>query len=97
MTSTLLKEEESFSTRPPLTKRRRVLSVSTTEDQHWDIGASEDWGHFVDVEEEEEKIVRHSRILSRGSSFASVVSESGGDFISGLSRVGFWSRHTRKT
>lgn len=89
MTSTLLKEEESFSTRPPITKRRRVLSVSTTEDQHCDIGASEDWGHFVDVEEEEEKIVRHSRILSRGSSFASVVSESGGDFISGLSRVGF--------
>ena len=35
----------------------------------------DDWGHFVDVEEEEQKIVRHSRILSRGSSFASVVSE----------------------
>mmetsp|Transcript_14579 Transcript_14579/g.26411 ORF Transcript_14579/g.26411 Transcript_14579/m.26411 type:complete len:161 (-) Transcript_14579:48-530(-) len=88
MTTSTLRNEESFSTRPPITKRRRVLSVSATEDQDCDIGASEDWGHFVDVEEEEEKIVRHSRILSRGSSFASVVSESGGDFISGLSRVG---------
>lgn len=33
-------------------------------------GEEEDsWGHFIDVVEEEEKVVRHSRILSRGSSF----------------------------
>lgn len=82
--SASISTEESFSTnkqQQPITKRRRVLSVSTTMNQYGNTPSltrdegGDDWGHFVDVEEEEQKIVRHSRILSRGSSFLSVVSE----------------------
>lgn len=61
-------------------KRRRVLSISASERYGIALLAQQEpeedaWGHFVDLAEEEEKIIRRSRILSRGSSFASVVSE----------------------
>ena len=49
----------------------RYISSSMVETE------GETWGHFVDVDEEEEKIVRHSRILSRGSSFGSNFGYSG--------------------
>lgn len=61
-----------------MAKKRRVFGLSAVERygvktpaKVVDDDESESWGHFVDVAEEEEKIVQRSKILSRGSSFAS--------------------------
>lgn len=65
----------------PSAKRRSIFS-SVPANQYMSSSNveadGETWGHFVDVDEEEQKIVRHSRILSRGSSFASSFGSSSG-------------------
>lgn len=60
---------EKYMEMPQLLPTPQAMTLQNTTKGGNTSGEEDSWGHFIDVVEEEEKVVRHSRILSRGTSF----------------------------